>query len=390
MVYMHGGGFTSGSGAVHTLSDRFVAEEDVVLVTVNHRLSLLGYLYLGDLSPNYERGNPGLLDLVASLQWVQDNIANFGGDPHKVTLFGESGGGAKVSYMLAMPQARGLFRAAIIQSAGLVSPTSRKEGAETARSVLRQLSLEPNQIARLQNLPAAQLLAQDKSGGMVKPVVDGHTITAGPWDDGAPSISAHIPLIVGSCADEATLFLGFRDQSLFNLDWVQVAPKLAAATKMSEAALSPAIAAYRETFPAAGPSDIFFRMASVAVLGWNARMIAEAKAAQKAPVYVYRMEYDTGLPPGLRAFHTCELPLSTRLVWQPKAEDLSKQIAGAWAGFARTGRDPNHAGLPRWESYRPSEVGPIMRFDLRSQAGPDPAARAETVLRQTLGSPTFG
>lgn len=390
MVYMHGGGFTGGSGAVHTLGDRFVVEEDVVLVTLNHRLSLLGYLYLGDLSPMFAAGNPGLLDLVAALKWVRDNIAAFGGDPHKVTIFGESGGGAKVSYMMGMPQAKGLFRAAIIQSAGIVAPATRNEGADAARGILKGLSIEAGDLAALQTLPAARLLAQDKTGGMVRPVLDGRTLTAAPWDHGAPAAAAEVPVIVGSCADEATLFVGLKDPSLFRLNWPEVAPKLAATTKKDEAAFNPALAAYRRIYPQASASDIFFRMASVAVLGWNARMIAEAKAAQTPPVYVYRMEYDTGIAPGLRAFHTCELPLANRLVWQPKAEELSRQIAGAWAAFARTGRDPNHAGLPHWAPYRAAAEGPIMLFDLQSRAGADPAAEAETLLRAALGAPTLG
>ena len=390
LVYMHGGGFTGGSGAVHTLGDRFVAEEDVVLVTVNHRLSLLGFLYLGDLSPTYAAGNPGLLDLVAALRWVRDNIAGFGGDPSKVTIFGESGGGAKVAYMLAMPQAQGLFRAAIIESGGLVTPTPRADGAKAARAVLDALSIAPEDVSKLWDAPAAELLARDKTGGFVRPVLDGRTITTAGWDRGAPAVSANVPLIVGSCADEATLFVGMPDPGLFKLDWPALGPRLAAATKTDEAALAPAIAAYRQTYPGESASDIFFRMASIAVLGWNARMIAEAKSAQRPPVYLYRMEYDTGIPPGLRAFHTCELPLANRLVWQPKAEGLSKQIAGAWAAFARTGGDPNHPGLPRWERYRRGEFGPIMLFNLESRSGPDPAARAETVLRTALGAPTLG
>jgi para-nitrobenzyl esterase len=199
-----------------------------------------------------------------------------------------------------------------------------------------------------------------------------------------------VPVIVGSCADEATLFVGLKDPSLFRLAWSDVAPKLAETAKKEAPAFEPPLAAYRRVYPQASPSDIFFRMASVAVLGWNARMIAEAKAAQTPPVYVYRMEYDTGIAPGLRAFHTCELPLANRLVWQPKAEELSRQIAGAWAAFARTGRDPNHAGLPHWAAYRAAAEGPIMLFDLESRAGADPAAEAETLLRAALGAPTLG
>jgi para-nitrobenzyl esterase len=389
MVYLHGGGFDSGSGAVHTLGDRFVVEEDVVLVTVNHRLSLLGYLYLGEVSARFAQGNVGLLDLVAALRWVRDNIAQFGGDPGKVTIFGESGGGAKVSYMLSMPQAQGLFRAAIIQSAGLTSPMGRQDGTEVAKALLQKVGINATDVAHLQNMPATELLKQAPGGSRIMPVLDSQTVLRGPWENGPPSSASSVPIIVGTCADEATLFLGLPEPKLFSIDWPDVAPRLGTLAKKPADTFTTAIAAYRRAYPAASATDVFFRMASISFLGWNGRSIADAKATQPPPVYLYRMEYDTGIPPGLRAFHTCELPLANRMVWQPKAETLSKQIAGAWAAFARTGGNPNHIGMPQWVRYQPGAAGSVMLFDLQTRVGPDPSFEPETLLRNALGVPSL-
>lgn len=387
MVYFHGGGFTAGSGAVHTLGDRFVAEEDVVLVTVNHRLSTFGFLYLGEMSPRYAQGNPGLLDLVAALGWVKANIAAFGGDPAKVTIFGESGGGAKVGYLMAMPQARGLFRAAVIQSASPSTPATAATGAETARSLMTRLGVGSD-LDKLQALPMQAFLTAPPppaNGGSVPPgpgpVNDGQTLTGPAWP-AATKISAGAPLLVGYCKDESTLFQGGADKSLFTVDWPSVPAKMAAFTHKPETAFGPALAAYRETYPQDTAPEICFRMLSIFGLGRGGRQIADM-ATTGAPVYYYRMEYDTGIAPGLRAFHTCELPLVNRMVAQPRAEGLSKQMAGAWAAFARTGGDPNHAGLPRWERYR-SDGGPIMIFGDNTRCGPDPEARAQALLRQVL------
>jgi para-nitrobenzyl esterase len=382
LVYFHGGGFESGSGAVHTLGDRFVAEEDVILVTVNHRLNVPGFLYLGGLSPDYAVGNPGMLDLVQALQWVRDNIAEFGGDPAKVTIFGESGGGAKVALLMAMPQAQGLFRAAIIESGAPPKPESADAATVRAVTTLEKAGVGPNALSELQTIPWEALLAHAERCG---PTADGYTLTADMWAGGAPKTCADVPLIVGNTAQEATLLVGLFQPKLFAIaDFPAALSALATQTGKSAEALAPAMNAYRAVYPKESPDDIFWRMASIAGIGRHGRLIADAKAQQAAPVYYYRTEYDTQLPPGLRAFHTCEMPLAMRLVAQPRAEGLSRQLAGAWASFARTGGDPNHSSLPRWGRYRPGGEGPIMLFDLESRVGRDPEEEAQQRLRAAL------
>jgi para-nitrobenzyl esterase len=389
MVYLHGGGFTGNSGAINTLGEKLVIEEDVVLVTVNHRLGTLGYLYLGELSDRYAEGNPGLLDLVAALQWVRQNIENFGGDPKKVTIFGDSGGGAKVGLMMAMPQAKGLFRAAIMESSSSPTGIPASDATQTARRLLSQLDIAPADLAKLQNLPFSAFLPKGNGQSPLtvsKPVVDGRTLAGPGWATGAPATAADIPLIIGVCADEETIFSGMQYPDTFQVDWSNAAPRLATLTGKAAADLEPALAAYRQAYPQENAPDIFFRMLSLAGngLGRTSRIVAEAKAAQAPPVYYYRNEFDTGIPPGVRAFHTSELPLACRMVVDPRAEGLSRQIAGAWAAFARSGDDPNHSGLPQWPRYLPGGGASIMLLNRTSAAGPDPGQKAEDLLRQVF------
>ena len=376
IVYIHGGGFTTGSGATMSVSDRFVAEHDTVVVTVNHRLGALGFAYLGDLSPRYEAGNPGMLDLIAALEWVRDNIHAFGGDPEKVTISGESGGGAKVALLMAMPQATGLFRAAIIESGILPMPAPAADAANAVRNFMSQRGL--SNADALQALPAEELLTISASG----PVADGHTLTADPWR-AAPSTAASLPLMIGHCAHEVTGFMLGRDRSVFDLDWAQLPARLAQGLHRSEAELAPALAAYRAAYPNENASGIFFRMMSIDLFGRSAVELADRKCTQQPPVFFYRFEYDTGLF-GLRAFHTAELPLTMRMVLQPAAEPLSQRMAAAWANFARSG-DPNADGSRDWPRYDPTQQR-IMVFDRDVvPPGPDPEAAARGVLLTVLG-----
>ena len=382
LVYLHGGGFFAGSGAVHTLGDRFVAEEDVVLVTVNHRLGPFGFAYLGGLISECQVGNPGMLDLVQALEWVRDNIAGFGGEPANVTIFGESGGGGKVALLMAMPQAAGLFHRAIIESAGPVSPPEPSGSTESIRAALASANIDSTSLSALQSMPASELLAL--LGELAAwPVADGHTLTSAMWDPGPPVISAGIPLIVGYCRDETSLFSA-ESTELFALpDFPAVLSALSDTVKCPAAFFEGPLAAYREVYPTDTPSQIHWRMATMTGwLGRGAVRVAALKSQQPAPVYHYRIEYDTRLGPGIGAFHTCELPLANRMVLQPRAESLSRNIAGAWAAFARRG-DPNHAGLPTWRQLE-SGGGEIMIFDVESWSGRDPETAAKATLEDAL------
>jgi para-nitrobenzyl esterase len=202
MVYIHGGGFTDGSAALTLISDRFVAEHDVVLVGVNHRLNAFGYTYLGDIDPDYaDSGNVGQLDLITALKWVRENIESFGGDPQNVTLFGESGGGAKISALLAMPAARGLFLRAIIESGSFLRVRTQEAAVEDTNKLLSKLGLSASPVGQLLTVPPATLLAAYTAAtqGLGGPVVDGRSIPHQTWTPDAPSEASGISLITGCC-----------------------------------------------------------------------------------------------------------------------------------------------------------------------------------------------
>lgn len=378
LFYIHGGGFTSGSGLVMTFADRFVAREDVVVVTVNHRLGALGFMYLGGVSPELADANPGMLDLVAALRWVRDNIDAFGGDPTKVTIYGESGGGAKVGLLLAMPQARGLFRGAIIESGLLPEPVPPDRATAATQAFMARLNVDAADVTALQALPFERLVGPETPGS--RPVADGRTLSAEPWAQ-APPTAANVPLIIGYCKDELTLF-ALGDPSLFALQWPDVPGRLCDGVSLPAAAAEQVVAIYREAFPQDDPSDCYFRISSDATFGRAMVTMADRKAAQRPPVYFYRMELDTRLPPRLGAIHTAELPMTVDLNWRAESAALSKQISGAWAAFARTG-NPNHAGLPTWDRYDPADPR-CMVFDVTSRTGPDPQAAPRAVLFDAL------
>jgi para-nitrobenzyl esterase len=373
MVYIHGGGFTSGTGLVGTLADRFTVREDIVVVTLNHRLGAPGYMYLGGISPDFAVGNPGMLDLVAALRWVRDNIAAFGGDPGKVTIFGESGGGIKIGLLLAMPQAQGLFRGAIIQSGLYPEPIEPDEATARTRGFMAQVGAAD--AAALQALPFEKFVGRNIPGNL--PVADRRTLQPHPWAQ-APATAAKVPLVIGYCKDELTLF-ALAQPNLFKLGWADVPGRLTAAKLGLESpAAESVVAAYRTAFPQDNPSDSYFRISSDASFGRAMVMMADRKARQRPPVYFYRMELDTKLAPGLRSMHTAELPLTIGLSPRPEADVLTRQISAAWAAFARSG-DPNHAGMPTWRPYQPANRE-CMIFDLSSRSGPDPQATPRALL----------
>jgi para-nitrobenzyl esterase len=381
MVYIHGGGFTQGSDVLTVFGDRHVREQDVVLVGINHRINVFGYTYLGGLSDKYAAGNSGQLDLIAALEWVRDNVSNFGGDPANVTVFGESGGGAKISALMAMPVAKGLFHKAIIESGSQLSVASADDATEKAKTLLGKLGLSKPE--ELQNIPAAKLFqaATSPEAGGAGPVIDGHTIPRQTWEPTAPEVSATVPMIIGSCKDETALFT-LQNTSLYNLD----ADGLRAALiqgGVPQEKVEPVTALYRRDYPKDSPSDLYFRIAADRAVRNRAVAQAERKAAQgQANVYMYHFEWNTPCGEGrVRAFHTAELPLVMRLTMYPESEQLSKQLSGAWAAFARTG-NPSQNGLA-WQPYTAS-TRTTMIFDAsRSEARNDPD-RDERIMLNDL------
>lgn len=379
MVYIHGGGFASGSGVLTLFGDRHVREQDVVLVGINHRLNVFGYTYLGGLSRKYAVGNAGQLDLIAALGWVRDNIANFGGDPGNVTVFGESGGGGKISALMGMPVAKGLFHKAIVESGSILPVSDPESGTKAAKAMMAKLGL--TQVDDLQKVSAADLFSAGGRNLLVPgPVVDGHSIPRQPWERTAPAISAGIPMIIGNCKDETTLFT-LKDQALFHLNESGLRAALAKAG-VPEGKVDPLLSLYHRDHPKNTCSDLYFRIATDRGMRRHVTRQAELQLAQgKARVFVYYFHWNTPILGGeLRAFHTAELPLAMRLVFYPETEHLSRQLSAAWAAFAGTG-DPSQKGL-EWPAYTTPRRATMLFDAAKSEAVNDPDRDERRMLMQ--------
>lgn len=352
MVYIHGGGYGTMNGMIGTLADRLVAEQDIVLVTLNHRLNAFGFLYLGGIFDELPIGNVGLLDLVQALRWVRENIAGFGGDPDRVTIFGESGGGMKVLDLLEMSEAHGLFDRAIIQSAATRERFSIERATADAELLLANLGVDRD-LAALRAVPTHRIMDAIRVGGpyIYRPVLDGHTLTG-------HEIAQELPLIVGSTKDEQALLAGARDTALFDLAWPDVVPQLIPRLPVDP---RPLVDFYRAADPHATSGEVFFRVWGECRFRATAIEVAERHQA----TYLYEFCYEVPIQNGrYGAFHTAELPLVQRLVHYPETEQLSRQLSAAWAAFARTA-DPNHPQLPHWQPYLPHRDTMIFDLDTR-------------------------
>ena len=373
MVWFHGGGYNYGSGSWpaydgHNLASR----HDVVLVTVNHRLNAFGYLYLGGVAGDAyaTSGNAGQLDLIAVLEWVRDNIAEFGGDPGNVTIFGQSGGGAKVSTLLAMPGAKNLFHRAIIESGPGLRGVPKDAATDTAKAILAELQISVGEAKTLQTVPADKLLsaaiaAQGKMGGAgglgglrFGPVVDGMALPANPFDPVGPAQSAQIPVMVGCTKDEQTLY-NIGQPWWGKLTDAELSEKLKNVPGVGSNA-DALIAAFRKLRPGDSPSYLYTDTTSAAGAFIGSIRLAERKAAQNgAPAYFYVFQWGSPVDNGImRAPHTMEIPFAFDnlakgplfLGTAPATQKLADVVSGTWVAFARTG-NPNHSGLPHWPGY---------------------------------------
>jgi para-nitrobenzyl esterase len=364
MVWLHGGGYTSGSGGFICYDGaRLAARHDVVAITLNHRLSAVGYLYLAGFGGRYaEASNLGNLDIIAALEWVRDNVAAFGGDPGNVTIFGQSGGGGKVSSLMAMPAAKGLFHRAIVESGASVRGVPVDTAERSAQMFLARLHLKPSQVDELQKLSFEQLLAVTATSAgpplALAPVVDGRTLPVNPFDPVAPVLSASVPLLIGTVETEVTFFprqiLDPIDDASFHTHVKQVL------RGASDAQVDEVIKAYRAGRPGAPNTDLYLIIASDATFRAGVLTEAERKAAEgTAPVYQYYFTWRSPVRDGkLRSFHTIEIPFVFDNVDACKSmvgsgEDryaLARKVSGAWVAFARTG-NPNHTYLRGWEPY---------------------------------------
>jgi para-nitrobenzyl esterase len=358
MVSFHGGGFATGSGNGPQYDGGQLARlADVVVVTVNHRLASLGYLHLADLGapPEFAHaGVAGMMDLVASLEWVRDNIANFGGDPAKVMIFGQSGGGSKTSTMLAIPSAKGLFHSAGIQSGSALRSATREEGTKSAELLLAKLGISKSNIAEIQKVPWQQILEAQTALGTTAaftPVVDGTVLPHHPFDPAAPPESADVPVIISNTLEDAAL-------RLTNFDLTEEGLR----TMMNQrygAKAETMLALYRNRYPNKSPYLIQAQIVTDTGTHRNALLQAERKAAQgKAPAYMYLWTFaSSGFNGKFGAVHGTDVPGVFNSYRDPVGgagssdqRALFERFATAWVSMAKNA-NPNCSKIPNWPAY---------------------------------------
>lgn len=395
MVWLHPGAFASWAGdSQWTDGANLARKHDVVFVSLNHRLNIFGYLYLGELggSKYGESGNAGMLDIVAALGWIQENIGRFGGDPDNVTLLGESGGGYKVSVLLAMPAAKGLFHKAIVSSSAWNRTTTVDQGTAAARAVLGRLAISPGNVDELQQLPPDKILAALRDD-LLYPVVAGTALPRQPFEPDAPEISRSVPLLIGLNQDEwAYSTIGDTPpqitdtasvrRALVNRHW---------RLGVTEVEADGFIGSVRAQHPTMSPLELYAKVYTN-IIRDEILIQAERKAAQAgAPVYMYQFNWKSPAFEGrYGSCHTFDLPFvfdnvdaASQLYGtdpDPRRYELATRMSGAWTAFAHTGT-PGHPSLPRWEPYSVRDRA-TMLFDYSCELVSDPQKEYRVAFEQ--------
>jgi para-nitrobenzyl esterase len=408
MVWLHGGAFSYGSANSERLrGSRLAKRGDVVVVTVNHRLNIFGHLDLSEIGGNdYKHsGNAGVLDLVAALTWVRDNVANFGGDPGNVTIFGESGGGGKVSTLLAMPIAAGLFHRAIIQSGAAVRLRTKERSLQLTELVLKDLGIKAAAIEQLRTLSVTRLLAAIKPAERMLgpspyrlfdrypfgPVVDGDILPRQPFDPDAPDIMGDIPLIIGDMKDETASFLAPDDLVWHRtLTEAQMVDRVHA---IAGADTERVVETYRRLYPGATPADRLIATTTDCNFRIRSLTLAQRRAARAtAPVWMYAFDWETPLHGGkMKAPHAMDVPFTFDTIDLTNATDgsdtarrLAETMSGVWAAFARNGV-PDHPSIPHWPAYRVSERATLI-LDTNCRVANDPRGETRALWQDITGT----
>ena len=360
MVYIHGGAYSSGS-VTDPLNDgaKLAARGDVVVVTVNHRLNAFGYLYLPDRFPS--SGNNGQLDLICALQWIQRNIAAFGGDPANVTVFGQSGGGAKIATLMAMPEAKGLFHKAITMSGQQVTASGPLNARKRADAFLAKLGTDPATVSQEQIVTALSATDPILGGGVyMGPVLDMKHLHRHPfWPDATPQGNS-IPMMLGNTVMETRAFYAPDSRQLKGLDWSNLASRIAPEMRID---IKPewVVEQFRARYPQAAPLEQFHRIVTAA-RSWRGQVEeAEARARAGHPAFVYQLDFE-------QAKHTDDIGLSFGTFENPTParQAMSDTMMDAFVRFARTGN-------PGWAPYD-LKSRKTMVFDTVSRVVSNPRA----------------
>jgi para-nitrobenzyl esterase len=411
MVWLHGGGFVVGSG--HDLAsydgENLSSNGDVVVVTINHRLGMFGFLNLAGLGDERyaQSANVSLLDIVACLEWVRDNIERFGGDPGRVMIFGQSGGGGKVCALMGMPAAKGLFQRAAVQSGAMLEFATPEDTGKLAAGVLEELGISAGQLERLNDLSVEALM--DAAGAALRklsppfditagfgsfgrrigwtPTVDGKVLPRQPFSPDASPLSRDVPLLVGANLNE--FVSGVDNPNAYSLTEAELLERLG--KRFGERSRG-IVEAFRSCYPWAKPFDLFSVIATASVRQ-SAVTMATRKAAQGgAPAYLYLFAYRTPVLDGRPgAFHSAEIAFVFDNLERcdhltggaPEAQELAKLISGAWVNFARTG-DPNSGDLPHWPAFT-LQSAPTMLLDAPCEVRNDFDGAALRAIRDLGG-----
>jgi para-nitrobenzyl esterase len=406
MFYIHGGGFSFGSAYELASQDgaQMARHHDVVSVTVNHRLNILGFLDLSEFGGQAyaDSANVGMTDLVAALQWVRANIANFGGDPDRVMIYGQSGGGSKVTTLLGMPSAAGLIHRASAQSGGGGNPPAAEQSRELTKRLIAELgvkdvaALQKMDWARLNEAGNAVVAAMNPPPGPTDgpipprgsaprvgwgPTVDGRIVTMRAFYEGAPEISKNIPMLIGSVSEEGNRMSSRPTEA----EWTATLAK-----SYGDAKAAAIVSALKRAYPNKSVRTLSYMCSGPGLNGLglrnNVTRMATMKHAQKgAPVFAWYFTWQSPMLEDAGAWHTAELAFcfdNTARCAQgtgngPEAQLLAKKMATAWANFARTG-NPSAPGLP-WPAFSPDRC-PTMVFDNECRMVDDPDGEARKLL----------
>jgi para-nitrobenzyl esterase len=398
LFYIHGGAYTNGTVNCDLYDgNRLCHRGDVVVVTVNHRLNVFGYLYLAELGGKEyaDSGNAGMLDIVLALKWVQQNIAEFGGDASRVLIFGQSGGGAKCATLMAMPAAKGLFHRVLTMSGQQVTAKPTVIATEVAKDALDKLGVKYDQLDALKTLPMElKALPMEKIQEAARvstawlPVTDGGVLPRDPFDPDAPGLSAGVPMILANTHDE-TVTAAAGPTGVLTWEQAPVALKNSVGQFLGSYTPEEIIRRYREIYPERDAAHVVVA-AACAFRAWPGQVIeADRRAADprsQPHTWVYRMDWKTPFP-GHWSLHTIDLPFvfdnvalapgmcGASAEEQAAAQPLATRMSEMLIAFARTG-DPNCREMPQWPSYDLKERNTmIVDNDTRVEKDPRGAER---------------